>query len=23
EFEDFLFSDKCRSIFEKYGYEIA
>lgn len=22
EFEDFLFSDKCKSIFEKYGYEI-
>lgn len=23
EFEDFLFSDKCKSIFEKYGYEMA
>ena len=22
-FEDFLFSDKCKSIFEKYGYEMA
>lgn len=23
EFEDFLFSDKCKAIFEKYGYEMA